>query len=115
EVAKRKPLIPLRFCAELREHELEFVALPKDQVGAGLRTHANPVDTRRRDPGAVRLDRDLEALTVEGLNQLLIELEERLASGADDKRTRLRGCLLRPRPRDRGGEVLTRVEASTAG
>ena len=78
EVLEREPLETLRFHPRLGENELQFIALALQKPGAGLGTDADPVDAARRRQRAVGLDRDLEAGVMEGIDQVLVELQQRL-------------------------------------
>src|SRR5437868_10814559 len=69
----------------LRIHELQLVAATKHQFGPRLRTHANPIEARWRLPRSVRLDGDLEAERMQGIDNWGIELQQRLAARTHDE------------------------------
>src|SRR5579871_1187752 len=50
-----------RRCTSLRVDKLQFMPAPQDELGAGLRADADPVEARGRIDGAVGLDRDRKA------------------------------------------------------
>src|SRR5829696_8959533 len=70
----------------LRIDELELVAPGEHERRIGLRAHADVVDAGGRQPGAVGLDGDFEASRVQCVDGIRIELEQRLAPGADHQR-----------------------------
>src|SRR5262249_23099384 len=59
-----------------------------NELRADLWAATDPVNPRRRDPRSVGLDRDLESDRVQGDHQFFVQLQERLAAGANDKRGR---------------------------
>src|ERR1700692_4100872 len=71
--------------AVLGEDELELVAMDERQTRVGLGTDANPVEPVGRRASAVGLNRDGETLGMEGIDESAIELQQRLAPGADDE------------------------------
>ena len=52
----------------------QLVTLPLDQLCAGLRADAEPVNASWSGEGAIGLDRDLESLVMEGFNKRTVEL-----------------------------------------
>src|ERR671924_192195 len=64
-----------RIEAGLRNHDFELVTLFDDEAGARFLADAYPVEAGRRENCAVGLDRDLEAATVQCIDQPLIELQ----------------------------------------
>src|SRR5712692_1158129 len=80
EVAEVEPDIALGLGAPLREYELELVAASHHELGAGLGADADPVDPRRDQTSAVRLDGHFEAPAVHPDDERLVELEQRLAA-----------------------------------
>ncbi len=86
----------------LRIDQLQLVARRQHQRRGGLRADADPVEAGRRRLRAVGLDRDREAAGVERVDQRGVELEQRLAAGADDEAVVGVGA---PRRGDRRGEA----------
>ena len=96
---------PLGLGAGLRVDQLQLVARagpPAARRPWGSRTSSR---CPRAVSGAVGLDRDLEARGVERTTSGGVELQQRLAAGADHERPRQR-VAGRPRGRHRGGEPL---------
>jgi hypothetical protein len=127
EVSEREVLVTLRLGALLWEDELQLVACAQHEVGPGLGTDADPVEARGGALRPVRLHRHLEAGRMQRADERRVELEERLAPGADDERPGARaggrlegarppGRVGSPRPRggDRGGQGLRRGELAAA-
>ena len=108
EVREVEVLVALRRCVVLGEHELELVAARHDRLGVGLWRHAHPVDSGGHLDRPVRLDRDLEAVCVERVDECDVELQERFAAGAHD----VGSALARPWPvrLDVGRQLVGRVE-----
>src|SRR5262249_1572020 len=100
----------------VRVHELELVAAPHDQLRARLGADREPVDAARGRDGSVRLDGRLEAALAAGRQERPVELEERLAAGEDDVRSRagVRSRAVAPGARDRVGELPGLLEAAAA-
>src|ERR1035437_2674812 len=94
----------------LRKHELELVSRHEHEGRAHLRTHADPVDASRRGLRAVRLDRDGESSSVQRVDGVRVELQQRLAAGADDKAAAPSLAARRPSRRDGIGELVRRGE-----
>src|SRR2546422_79970 len=69
----------------LREHELQLIAAFYDERRAGLGADADPVDAVRHRLRAVGFDRDAKPALVQRLEERRIELQERLAAGANDE------------------------------
>src|SRR2546428_12323702 len=86
----------------LREHELQLIAAFQDERRAGLGADADPVDAVRHRLRAVGFDRDAKPALVQRLEERRIELQERLAAGADDEAVLLNAS--RPGPEDCLGE-----------
>ena len=98
--------------ARLREHQLELVALLQHQLRAGLGRDAHPVEPLGRRPGAVGLHRHLEAARVQRVHQRRVELQQRLAAGADDELALGRAV---PRQVDRVRQRVGARERAAAG
>ncbi len=97
-----------RLRARLRINELQFVAAPLLKLRACLRAHADPIQPNRNLDGPVRLDRNLEAARMQRVDQLLVELQQRLASGTNYKspaRICAAGPFLLDRRRQRFGRL----------
>ena len=120
------PEAPLRrvealgFRPRLWEHQLELITLPHDHVTAGLGRDAHPVHTGRNRDRPVGLDRHLETEFPEGLHQRGVQLQQWLATGADQQRTfvALGGSPTGDRAPGlggSGGKVLGSCEHATAG
>jgi len=73
--------------AILGENDFQFVATLKDQWHPSLRTHAEPINSRRRWLRAVRLDSDSEAHIMESVHKIVVHLEKGLSSCTDNERT----------------------------
>src|SRR5436190_1427663 len=101
---QRFEALRLRLGFDLWVYELQLIPVDQPQRRVRLGAHTDPVDSPGCELGPVRLDRDLESARVEGVYQGVIELEQRLAAGADDER-RSMGA---DRP-DRGYAVCQRV------
>src|SRR5688500_396002 len=112
EVLEGERLETLRLRACLGEDELELVSGTETERGAGLGAHADPVEPGWGILGPVGLDGDLEAAGLERGDRRSVELEQRLAAGADH----VRPCAgaLGPRGPYRGGERLGIREPGTA-
>lgn len=67
--------------AGLRKNQLELLSLSHDPVRPHLGAGTEPVDTGRRVHRSVGFHRDLEATSVDGVDQGCIELEQWLAAG----------------------------------
>ena len=81
-----QPFICVEVLSVLRDHDLQLVATRDNQLRAHLRAHAHPVDALGHSDGAVGLDRDLEAACVQRVDQGRVELQQRLATRADNER-----------------------------
>src|SRR5260221_13169145 len=75
----------LRRAGSLREDQLQLAARLQPEIRVALRADADPVDSRRRLQRAIGLDGNLEALRMDGSDELPIELQKRFTSGEDDK------------------------------
>ena len=113
EMGEPQPLVPARLRARLRVDQLELVSAGGQQRRTGLGTHAQPVDARGRHDRPVGLDRHLEADVVQRADQRSLQLEQRLAAGADDQAPprRIGG---RPERRDRRSQRLGGCEPASA-
>jgi hypothetical protein len=81
EVSEAQLLEALWLGAGLRVNELELIAGIDCQGSARFRTDANPVDASGGRDGAVGLDCDFETAAMERVDDGLVELEQRLATG----------------------------------
>ena len=90
EVPKAQPLKLRRHRASLRKHQLQFIARRLHKPCSSLRTHANPVNPRRRLYRTVRFHRNLKIALVQFVDQHAIQLQQRLASRAHYKSPFLR-------------------------
>src|SRR6185437_8380453 len=112
EMAERQRLEIFGRDAFLWKHQLQLVAGAERERRARLGADADPIEPAGRRAGAVGLDRDGEALGMERLDERLVELQQRLAAGADDEARRR--ALGRPGAPDRAGEIRGRGEAAAA-
>src|SRR6185312_1607536 len=112
EMAERQALEILGRDSGLRKDQLQLVAGAERERRARLGADADPVEAAGRRAGAVGLDGDREALGMERLDERTVELEQRLAAGADDeaRRRRLGG----PGAADGAGELRRRRETAAA-
>src|SRR5438067_11295354 len=78
EMREVKALVALGFATCLPEDELQLVASRDDEVGLGLRAHADPIDAVGYGQRAVRLDGDLEAAVMQRVDERRVELQQRL-------------------------------------
>jgi hypothetical protein len=69
----------------LRKYKLQLASGSLYERSACLGAHAHPVDRRWSFACPIGLDGNREAFMMECVHQLVIQLEKRLASGADDK------------------------------
>src|SRR5262249_59393665 len=90
----------------------QLVTAGEDEMRACLRAHADPVDAGRRHERAVGLDRDTEAVLVQRRDERAVELQQRLAAGADYEPARPRAR--RPFRRDRLRQLPGGAEFSAA-
>jgi hypothetical protein len=102
-----------RLRPRLRVDQLELITRLKLDFGSRLGAHADPVQALGRWLSSVGLHRDLEALGMEGADQLLVHLEQRLATGAYDEPGADVGS--RPGCRDGSGQFLRGSEATSPG
>ena len=65
----------LWFSTGLGKDEFQFTAMPKGEGRASLGTDTDPIDARRRKQRSICLNRNLEALCVQGVNKYGIKLE----------------------------------------
>src|SRR3989454_805800 len=112
KVRKDEMLEAPRLGPRLREHELQLIAAFHDERRAGLGADADPVDAVRHRLRAVGFDRDAKPALVQRLEERRIELQERLAAGADDEAVLLNAS--RPGPEDCLGEQGGAREAAAA-
>src|SRR6187549_3572804 len=75
EMFEFQVLVQVRLGTALGKNKLQFVAAAKLQWCSRLWAHADPVDAWRRHLGTIRLNRDVEADRMKGVNQWLVELE----------------------------------------
>src|SRR5947209_2071069 len=67
----------------LWEDQLQLVAVAQNQRRSSLGADADPVEALWRMLRAVRLDRNLETSRVQGIHEVLVELQERFATRTD--------------------------------
>src|SRR6516162_5402823 len=84
EVLKIQSLELRRMRPGLRKDELQLVAFALLERNARLGTDANPIDATRRRARAVGFQRDHKAARVKRFDKRRIELQRRLAAGAND-------------------------------
>ena len=84
EMLEVQPLELRWLCPDLREDELQLVALALGERNARLWADADPVDAARSGPCAVALKRHHEAARMKRFDKRRIELQGWLAAGADD-------------------------------
>ena len=96
----------------LRIDQLQLVAGTLHQLGAGLGADADPVDRARHGQRAVGLDGDLEARSMQRTDQLLVDLQHRLAAG--QHHVRRRAGIAAPHFAAGAGEVFRRGEFAAA-
>ena len=75
----------LRLSAGLRIDQLQLVATPLLKPRAGLRADTYPIEVVRSGDGSVSLNGNFETARVQRVDHLLIELQQWLAAGANDK------------------------------
>ncbi len=63
----------------LRIDKLQLVAFPEAQQSAGLGADADPVEARRDGARTVRLNGDLEAEQMKGVDEGCIDLQQRVS------------------------------------
>src|SRR5712671_3204769 len=68
-------------CIDLRIDQLEFMAPPYHEVGAGFRADANPVHALGRIDRAIGLDADAKAARMQRIDQDLVHLQQWFAAG----------------------------------
>ncbi len=73
--------IARQILASLRYHHFELVTAIHDQRRLGFGADTNPVHARRYRQGAIGFYRDFEFMRMQGIDQCLVELKERLAPG----------------------------------
>src|ERR1700730_13384026 len=73
----------------LRENELKLGPRGRNERRACLRADAKPIETGRRGEGAIGFDGDFEAPGMNRADQRLIELQQGLAAGENNKPVRL--------------------------
>ena len=100
--------------AILGENDLQLVTTLKDQRHPSLRAHAEPINSCRRWPRAVRLDSDSEAHIMESVHKIVIHLEKGLSSCTDNERTGT-AMPIGPLLVDCCGEFLGAVEPTATG
>ena len=73
----------LRFGANLRVNELEFIPSGDHKRRSRFRTDANPVDPRWRLKGAIGLDSNLDLKRMQRIDEGFINLQQWLAPRQD--------------------------------
>ena len=101
---EREAFVERRLRPGLWVDELQFMARRQGEVGPGLGADGDPVEAGGCRARAVRLDGDLEAFCVERRDERVVDLEERLAPGADDEWPAAVGLRRSPGGRYRGRE-----------
>src|SRR5436190_16881253 len=91
----------VRHGAFLWEDQLQFVAVAQDERRSSLGADADPVEALWRVLRAVRLDRHLEPRRVQGIHEVLVELQERFATRTDNQGASPGRRRRRPLVRDR--------------
>jgi N-glycosylase/DNA lyase len=100
----------------LRKHYFQFVTAALEELGPGFGRDAHPVNANRHGVCAVRLDGDGKAHGVEGVDELGVELQGRLAARADQPRSVPRGrTSTRPACGRSVRQRLRRVVSAAAG
>src|SRR5262245_47444377 len=69
----------------LRIYELEFISCTNLEFSAGLGTHTDPIEPRRRRDCPVRFHRDLKSGVMECFDERGIDLKEWLPAGEHDE------------------------------
>src|SRR4051812_12803641 len=105
KVLERQTLVVLRIGTYLWIDKFELVSVGKRQIGASLRAYADPVDTRRWKPRAVRFYRDRKAAIMERRHRALVQLKERLSTRADDEAAAV-VAIRRPAAGDGVGQIV---------
>jgi hypothetical protein len=88
EMRESEALVACRLRSCLRKHELELVAVLDGEGRLRLGTHADPVDASRHGLRSIRLDGDAKAACAQRVQQRLVQLQQRLAAGANDEAVR---------------------------
>ena len=86
EILELQRLEPVRLCLGfgLWKHQLQFMAVFLNNFCTGLRAHTNPIQLWRRDDRPVGLNGNLEPQFLHGPDSGGIELQERLATRANN-------------------------------
>src|SRR5579862_9827274 len=74
EVCEVEPFISERFSSRLRKDELELVSTLDNELDAGFRAHANPVDPHGNGLRAIRLDGDFESARMQCVDERSVQL-----------------------------------------
>jgi len=111
---KAEMLESLRRSQWLRKDKLEFLAMLEHEWRASLRTHTNPIKSRRRRLSAVRFDRNSEPNLVKRINGRRVQLEKRFATSADHVAFRSIVLSTGPRCTYRGSKIRSRFKQTSA-
>lgn len=74
-----------RFRSLLRKDQLEFMSRTEYKLRPGFRADAHPIDATGRRLRAVRFNGDLEAELMQGRDKIIIELQQRFTTSADNE------------------------------
>src|SRR5688500_3683917 len=102
----------LRVRLPLREYEFQLVTVGRSYGRVRFGAHADPVEPSRRRLGSVGLHGDLEAFGMKGVDERLIQLQQRLTAGAHHIGTRHRAFAPRPEGSDARRQLTRRGELS---
>ena len=69
----------------LRKYQLQFLTRSNDKIGAGFRAATNPIYSTWRYASAIGFNRNFKSLIVERVHRFFVQLQQRFATGADDK------------------------------
>src|ERR1700688_529926 len=86
EILEIEVLIHFRRRTNLWEDKFEFMPGSKLEFGLCFGTNADPVDVSACRLGSVGLNRNLKTNPMKGIDQGLVQLQERFAPGTDHKR-----------------------------
>src|SRR5579864_5506162 len=79
-------ILELRWIStRLWEDQFEFVALPKNQFGAGFWAHADPIDAGGSHARPICFNCHLEPRFMQCFNEFFVELQQRLTTSAHNK------------------------------
>src|SRR5262245_5019112 len=113
EMIEVEVLVLLRFTTLLGIHEFEFVPGTESEFRTGLRADTYPVKTLGSRLRAVGLDGNRETDEVECRHRFSVELEQRLAARANEKRVNTRLRRLWQRSGYRSSKVVRSAEAGS--